>query len=260
LSEPLQKIAGACLPSGAEAQSWVTAPAEPALAADEVHVWRASLERNDTTVQALERLLTAEERQRAQRFVFNRDQRRFVIARGLLRTILSRYLQRDPVRIQFSYGEHGKPFVDGANIFFNLSHSNTMALYAVSAGRQLGVDVEHIRRDLDARAIATRFFSRAEVAALNDLPDEAQIDAFFNCWARKEAYIKARGEGIYFGLDKFDVSLSPGEAAALLRVEGDPNEISRWTFRSLRVHPDYAAAVAAEGGDWQLRCWEFGAA
>jgi 4'-phosphopantetheinyl transferase len=244
------------LPFDAETPSWEIAPAQPACAADEVHVWRASLEQNDATVNALDRLLTAEERQRAQRFVFNRDQRHFVIARGLLRTILGRYLRRDPAYIQFSYGKHGKPFVDGTNILFNLSHSHSMALYAVSAGRQLGVDIEHIRRDLDARAIATRFFSSAEVATLNGLPDDVQVDAFFNCWTRKEAYIKARGEGIYFGLDKFDVSLSPGEAAALLRVEGDPDEISRWTFRSLSVHPDYAAAVAAEGDDWQLRCWD----
>jgi 4'-phosphopantetheinyl transferase len=91
---------------------------------------------------------------------------------------------------------------------------------------------------------------------LNGLPEKAQTEAFFRCWARKEAYIKARGEGVFFGLDNFDVTLSPGERAALLRVEGGAEEVSRWTFRDLYAHPDYAAAVVAEGR-WRLRCWDY---
>jgi 4'-phosphopantetheinyl transferase len=238
--------------------SWELASGRPALEHDEVHVWRASLAQADSAAHVLDRLLAPEESERARRFVFKRDRDRFIVARGVLRTILGRYLEREPGQLQFSYGKHGKPFLDDTkDLFFNVSHSNTMAVFAVGKGRQLGVDVEYIRRDLDAKAIAARFFSAAEVAALNRLPDHLQVEGFFNCWTRKEAYIKARGEGIFFGLDNFDVSLSPGEAAVLLRVVGQPAETSRWKFQPLHVHPDYAAAVIAEGNDWRLQCWEY---
>jgi len=213
----------------------------------------------DAAVAAFERLLAPEESERARRFIFKRDRDRFIVARGSLRTLLGRYLEQSPGHLQFAYGKHGKPFLEHpSDLLFNVSHSSTMAVFAFGKGRQLGVDVEYVRRDLDATAIATRFFSPAEVAALNRLPGHARIEGFFNCWTRKEAYIKARGEGIFFGLDNFDVSLAPGEAAVLMRVEGQPAELSRWTFATLSVHPDYAAAVIAEGNDWRLRCWEYG--
>lgn len=171
--------------------------------------------------------------------------------------LLGGYVQCEPRQLRFSYSEHGKPYLENSNnIFFNVSHSHAMAVFAFGRGRHVGVDIEYMRRDLDITAIATRFFSPREVAALSGLPTDLQAQAFFNCWTRKEAYIKARGEGIFFGLDNFDVSLAPGEAATLLRVEGQPAELSRWTYRPLPVHPDYAGVAIAEG-NWRLKCWEY---
>lgn len=238
--------------------SWALAPEKITLKDDEVHVWRAALDHADVVVTACQRVLTPEENERAKRFVFKRDRDRFIVARSTLRTILGRYAGRDPAQLRFSYAKHGKPSLDDADgLFFNLSHSRSIALYAVSSRRELGIDLEYVRRDLDAKSIAARFFSAAETVALNNLPEDSQIEAFFHCWTRKEAYIKARGEGIYFGLDKFDVSLSPNETAALLRVENSPDELARWSFQNLHVHADYAAAVIGERSPWTLKCWEF---
>jgi len=127
----------------------------------------------------------------------------------------------------------------------------------VAAGREVGVDVESVRGDVACAEIAASFFSRREVAALLALPDEARTLAFFTCWTRKEAYIKPRGAGLSLPLDAFDVSLAPGELAALLRTRDDEREAARWSLRELRPGPGYVAAVAAEGGGWRLRCWQW---
>jgi 4'-phosphopantetheinyl transferase len=241
----------------ADGTTWQSAPDRPTLAAGEVHLWRTSLDHADDVVEACRQVLAQEEADRAKRLVLKKDRDRFIVARAALRRILSRYTGQSPASHRFSYAKHGKPSLEGAgNLRFNLSHSRSLALYAVSLGRELGVDVEYMRRDIDARSIAARFFSADETATLNALPETSQIQAFFHCWTRKEAYIKAIGEGVYFGLDKFDVSLAPGEAAALRRVEGRPDELTRWSLRDLTVHPDYAAAVVGDRVPWILKCWD----
>ena len=202
-----------------------------AIGRDEVHVWQATLDRTPSELQSLFDSLAADERARAGRFHFDRDRVRFVVARGVLRAILGRYMNRAPVSLSFRYGSHGKPALageaDGDAICFNLSHSNGVALYAIARHRAVGVDLERIRFDLPVVEIAERFFSRREVAALRMLPSEQQHQAFFCCWTRKEAYIKARGEGLSLPLDQFDVSLAPGEPAALLGTQRE----------SIRSHP-----------------------
>ena len=146
---------------------------------------------------------------------------------------------------------------DADAIRFNLSHSHGKALYAVSRGREIGVDLEFIRGDLEAEQIAERFFSHSEIETLRALPLSLRKHAFFLCWTRKEAYIKARGEGLSLPLDQFDVSLIPGEPAALLSTQSDSDEALRWSLRNLTPASGYAAALATEGRDWTLSCWQW---
>jgi 4'-phosphopantetheinyl transferase len=228
-----------------------------------VHVWRASLRRPASDIHELRSLLSEDERDRAAKFHFARDRDDFTVARAALRVILGGYLGLPPGRLRFSYTSYGKPSLDeSAGVGaprFNLSHAGGVALYAVAHGREVGVDVEQVRDDMACRDVAERFFSRREVAALCALPQGAQTRAFFDCWTRKEAYVKARGEGLSMPLDSFDVSLSPGEPAALLDTRGDAREASRWSLRELSPGPGYVAAVAVEGDGWRLRCWRWDA-
>jgi len=232
-----------------------------ALGRDEVHIWQAALDRTPSQNQTFRRTLATDEKARAQRFHFERDREHFIVARGVLRAILGRYVNRAPESLSFRYGSHGKPALaedaGGEAIRFNVSHSGGLALYAVARDREVGVDIERIRFDLAVVEIAERFFSRPEVAMLRTLPTEAQHLAFFRCWTRKEAYIKARSEGLSLSLDQFDVSLAPGETDVVLRTQGEPSEASRWSLQDLTLAPGYAGAVAAEGRDWRLSCWQW---
>ena len=243
----------------AETNIWELAPTCPTLRRDEVHVWRASLAQ--TEVERFQELLSTDERERADRFRFSRDRDNFIVARATLRKILGQYLRVPPAQLRFSYNSFGKPELHPSTgdsaLLFNLAHAGQLALYAITSGREVGIDVECVREDVDCGEIATHFFSRREVAALRALPSEAQTQAFFNCWTRKEAYIKARGAGLSLPLDKFDVSLSPHEPAALLSTQGGAQETAHWSLRELVPGSPYVAAVAVEGRDWQLRCWQW---
>lgn len=211
-------------------------------------------------VRDFERTLAADERDRANRFVRERDRVRFVISRGLLRAILGRYLARDPRCLRFDYNPFGKPMLSTGSglpaIRFNVSHSDEMALYAVASGREIGVDIERIQSDFSTDDVALRFFSRQEIATFRALPASCRVEAFFACWTRKEAYLKARGNGLALPLDSFDVSLTPGRPAALLNVHDDAVEATRWSLRELFPGPDHVAALAVEGHGWCLHCWQ----
>jgi 4'-phosphopantetheinyl transferase len=226
-----------------------------ALEGDQVDVWLARLDLPAETLGPLRRTLSADEGARADRFHFPRDRDRFIAARGMLRAILSRYLAEAPDALRFSYNAYGKPeLVGAAGLCFNLSHSHDLAIYAVAREREVGVDVEHVRAEFAGEGIAERFFSPREVAALQALPAEQRVAGFFNCWTRKEAYIKARGMGLSLALDRFDVSLAPDAPAALLTVCDDPAEAGRWTLCALDAGPGYVAALAVAGQSWQMRC------
>ena len=241
--------------------SWQPPPNELILQPGEVHVWRASLELEASRLRDLLPTLSTHEQGRAERFHFARDRGHFIAAHGLLRAILGRYLRVGPGQLRFGYGLHGKPVLKmepgGGALRFNMSHSHGLALYAVAADREVGIDVEQIRSDVEPRRVADQFFSPGEVAALLALPTHLQRVAFFNCWTRKEAYIKAKGKGMSLPLQGFEVSLVPGEPAALLKTCGDPAEAGRWSLRALEPGPGYVGAVAAEGRDWDLRCWQW---
>lgn len=209
-------------------------------------------------VESLRRILTEDERRRADGFCFEEDRERFIAARGILRILLGRYLNLEPGRLNFCYGSHGKPALAEKSgedtLSFNVSHSHRLALFALARGREVGVDVEYVRSDLELAEIAARFFSPQEAATLRSLPAEMRMEAFFACWTRKEAYIKARSEGLSLALDGFSVSLVPGEPAMLLNTREDPSEAARWTLRELKPGPGYAAALAAKGHGWRLVC------
>jgi 4'-phosphopantetheinyl transferase len=213
---------------------------------DEIHVWDAALDREEKVLRRFEATLSLEEKARADRFHFANDRNRFVVARGLLRELLGRYLHKAPDGLEFSYGEHGKPSLAGANVSsglcFNLSHSAGLAVYAIARERNLGIDVEHAQPDSAGDEIAKRYFSGREVSDLRSLPLEARVEGFFHCWTRKEAYLKATGMGLQIPLDSFSVSLLPEKPAQFLGgVE------PRWHMAAYHPAEGYVAAVVYDG-------------
>ena len=234
---------------------WRSPPTNLVLSEDDVHIWRADLNLPTWRLQQLAQTLSSDEQQRADRFYFERDRKHFIAGRGLLRTIIGRYLDLEPSQLQFSYSSRGKPALVNTNIegtlCFNLSHSNGLALYAVTRSRLIGIDLEHVRPMPDAEKLAKRFFSPHEHAAIGSLLPDQQQEAFFNAWTRKEAYLKATGDGLA-GLEQVEVSLTPGEPAALLSIQGDRTAPSRWSLYQLTPAPGYVAALAVEGHDCNL--------
>lgn len=243
--------------------AWTAAPDTLALAGDEVQVWRIALDQPDEARESFRRLLNESERARADRFRFAEHRARFTVGRGWLRTILGRYLNVQPGDVVFRFGPNGKPSLDpGANpraIQFNLSHSRDRALLAVTVGREVGIDIEAVRAMKDVGQIVGRFFSPREVAVFNRISDDEKTEAFFRGWTRKEAYMKATGKGFAMPLEKFDVTMAPGEPARLLAVVGQPEEVRRWSFHDLDPGLGFAAALAVEGGGCHIRCYELSA-
>lgn len=240
--------------------TWPYPPTKPTLAESELHVWVASLNRPQALRDRLWQHLAADEQERAKRFYFDRDRNHYVVARGLLRQLLGHYLQRPAEQIEFAYGEHGKPALAaqlGSNVRFNLSHAQGIALLAFARNREVGVDIEQVRPLDDGEQIAERFFSKNEVAEFTAVPAAQKPQAFFNCWTRKEAFIKVIGEGLSCPLDSFDVTLKPGDPAALLQVQGSQKAAARWKLLNLEPATGYAGAVIAEGQDWELKTWQW---
>lgn len=250
MNEPAEEFTGPPSVTGPVAE--LTAPSE--LPAGEVHVWLADL--NQFASESLRPLLSPDELTRADSFYFAEDRNHFIVARGLLRKLLASYLGADADKLSFNYAEKGKPsLVEGADAWltFNLAHSRDLALFAFSREREIGVDLEFIRNDVAEDELAERFFSESEVQTLRALPHGQQRQGFFNCWTRKEAYIKARGAGLSMSLAEFAVSLVPGDEAALLHNRAEPAELKRWAMKVVDVPAGYAGALVAEGQDWQLK-------
>lgn len=224
------------------------------LGATVVHVWRVPLDAPATLLPRLWLMLDHMERARARGLLLHRDRVRFVVAHAALRTILAHYLQQQPSEVCFQVGVYGKPMVAGTlrpRLDFNLAHSADLAVCAVARDREVGIDLERIQPTaLDD--LAQRFFSPAEQAALGALPPAQRVLGFFQCWTRKEAYLKADGHGLALPLDSFDVSVAPGAPAAVLAVRGTAHIATDWSLRELDVGAEYSGAIAALGGDWQL--------
>lgn len=239
-----------------EANLWAEGPRKVDLEDGEIHVWRARLDCDASLLPQFEATLSSDEMSRAERFHFSRDRNAYVAGRGILRELLATYMGHLPAELEFCYGPWGKPFLRQENpprsIQFNVSHSQGWALLAFAVGRNLGVDLEFVRADVAADEIAERYFSTREIAELRALPQTMRAEGFFLCWTRKEAYIKARGEGLQIPLDSFHVSVTPGEPERLQTLDS-----FRWNLRSLSPDPRYVGALVAEGNDCQLRCWDW---
>jgi 4'-phosphopantetheinyl transferase len=236
-------------------------PAVYVLQPDDVHVWRASLDWSPGQFQAFYDLLSPDEQTKADRFHFAADRLRYVTGRGLLRTILARCTGIDAAHLRFEYGEFGKPHLLPGSaklpLQFNVSHSGDLVLIALTLDRVLGVDVESVRDDVNADRIAASFFSSHEQKALRSLPAHLRPGAFFDCWTRKEAFIKAVGGGLSIPLQQFDVCLLPETKTGLLATRPDPVEAHRWEIRALPVDRRYRAAIAVEGRGTQLTIFDW---
>ena len=235
-------------------------PAAPlALPENEVQVWRLELDALAVGEGRLWRLLSADEQARAGRFLVARVRQHFVAARAMLRTILAGYLATDPGKLTFRYLHRGKPSLASAcaegGIEFNLAHSGGVALLAVCRGHEIGVDVEPLSRDVEVVAIARRFFSAHEQAQLAEVAPEHKPEAFFRCWTRKEAFIKAKGEGLWLPLHQFDVSIAAGSQNALLATRPDSSEAARWSLREVDAGAGYVGALCIAGNNFRVRNW-----
>ncbi len=225
----------------------------PDLLPDEVHVWQTELDRTVVEVHDFFSLLSDNEKARADRYRFPKDRCRFISGRGQLRRLLAHYTEMSPEIIRFVVGSKGKPALASERnplaLEFNLSHSGNLALYAFSRSRPVGIDVEALHPERDIEKIADEFYTPREAASIKELPEPERLLAFFTCWTRKEAYLKAHGEGLGFGLDRFEVSPLPNAATILLATPFDPAETLRWKFLPLKVPTGFAAACAVRAED-----------
>ena len=228
------------------------------LDADEVHVWKVRMDLMPLHVPDFWLTLSVDEKSRAEGLTAKQSER-FIIGRGALRVLLGEYMQVDPSELRFRYNSYGKPFLDQKSgrdlLYFNLSHSESIALFAVTLGREIGVDIECIRSGLNYNRIAERFFSPCEAAKLLAFPKCIQEEAFFSCWTRKEAYVKARGQGLTIPLDRFEVSVAPGEATALFNVK-EHSKVVPWTIHTFIPNPGYVGSIAIEGHGLKLSHWD----
>ena len=225
------------------------------LANSEAQVWSTTLRRAPQAVAGLAALLSPDETARAKRFYFERDRNRYIVGRGLLRTLLGRYLGMEPARVEFNYGPHGKPALKTNNhspaLEFNLAHSNDRALYIFCRDRQVGIDLEYIRPMEDEDALARYVFSPDEIALVASLSGQEKHNAFFKIWTCKEAVLKASGDGLSKPLDQTDIAIA-AESARLVSIDGDREQAAAWRLETWQPAPDYQAALAFKPGNCQI--------
>jgi len=217
----------------------------PELEPGSVHLWQTPLEDCASEITIPCELLSRDEQEKALRLREGRPRNDFVVTRGTLRALLAKYLSAAPQEVEFCYGIHGKPLLGGnSNLRFNVSHTQGLAIMAFARDRAVGVDVESMSRKTEVKPLAERFFSDSEWQCLRRLSGQELRAAFFRCWTRKEAYIKAKGDGLALPLRQFDVSIAAGDRDALLATRPDPGEAACWTISDVPVTAEYAAAVA----------------
>lgn len=241
--------------------NWRVPPNHLTLPVDEVHVWRASMDVSTSDLAVFRSVLSEDEIQRAERFHFQRHCNHSIVSRGLLRTLLGRYLAMDPAALRFSYGRYGKPgladgYNDGGSLRFNLSHSNERVLYAITYDMDVGIDIEFLHRSVKMEPVICWNCSEREKEDLQTVPTNLRRRAFFNCWTRKEAYVKARGDGLAAHMNNISVSLLPGQPTLLLETEAGEEEATRWLLKEIKPGAGYVACLAIVGHGWQVRKWK----
>jgi 4'-phosphopantetheinyl transferase len=241
--------------------SWNVPPTQLLLSRKDVHIWRAVLDLPSNNVRKLKESLSIDERMKAEHFRFERDRSRFITARGILRLILGCYLSVEPSAIRFCYKKNGKPRLQNrfakTGIQFNLSHSEGLALYVFARDHEVGVDIERIRDFPETEQMVEQFFSAREIVVFRTLSGSKKQETFFSWWTRKEAFVKATGDGLSYPIDTFDASAVPGKSIELFRILGDAEEASEWSIGDVRPAEEFAGAVAVEGGNWEVQCWQW---
>lgn len=241
--------------------SWNAPPTQHLLSGKDVHIWRAGLDLPIKGVQELKEKLSIDERIKSEHFRFERDRSQFIAARGILRLILGRYLGVEPSTIRFCYEKHGKPRLHKAfattDIQFNLSRSEGLALYVFTRGHDVGVDIEYMREISEMEQIVERFFSIKDRVFFGTLPASEKQDSFFHWWTRKEAFVKATGDGLSYPLDAFDAALAEEESIESLGILGRAKEGTRWSMWDVTPAEEFAGAVAVEGRGWDVRYWQW---
>ena len=239
---------------------WPTGPSgELRVTEGEVHIWAVQLDRDASVIREMATLLDDEERDRASRFRRRVDRDRFIVAHAVVRRVLARYLRKPAHSLRFHRDRFGKPsLAHRTNVTFNLAHADSVALIAVTTGRPVGVDVERVTPLDDAFGVAEICFAPAERRVLHAVPAGQVNDTFFNCWTRKEAFIKAVGTGLSAPLKAFEVSLEPGTPARLCRVSGSARVAASWTMQALHPAPGYVGAVAVRRVDVRVTAWQVG--
>jgi 4'-phosphopantetheinyl transferase len=217
----------------------------PNIPAGVARIWHWPLDVSALEVADLKKVLSPDEMERAERYRFDQHRNEFILTRAVLRIVLASYTARSPESLSFDYSAEGKPALKNGppDLRFNVSHTEGLAVLALVREREIGVDAEKIRPQPDAQKLAKRFFSAREQLFLGKLSGDELQRAFFRCWTRKEAYIKAKGEGLSIPLHAFDVSLEEDQPAALVGTRPDPTEAGRWTLYDLPVGRGYAAAL-----------------
>ena len=243
---------------------WPVPAEQPRLAHGIVHVWCLALDLPQAAVDGLRAFLSADEQARAARYLFDKHRRRFIACRGQVRRILAGYLSANPAEICFFYGPKGKPALarpwSDSAIQFNVSDSHELALCAVVMNRDLGVDLEYVRQPSDFDGLAERFFAAREVDVLRSLPNDRRLEAFFNCWTRKEAVLKAVGIGLGMPLNRVEVTLAPLDPARVLVYADEPAASVPWWLQSLEPAGGYVGAVACRGSPLEVVTWRIGLA
>jgi 4'-phosphopantetheinyl transferase len=214
------------------------------LCEDEIHIYRSTLEKPPAEVKQLEKILSPDEIEKAYKFKFETDRNNYIVGRAFLRNILNKYLEIDASKINFSYAEKGKPFIKDSIVKFNLAHSKSYVVYAFTLEKEVGIDLEYLKEMPDAREIAKGFFSKDETHELDKVSEKNLELAFFNCWTRKEAFIKAVGEGLSYPLADFTVTLIPGDEPEIIWIKKNPEEINDWSMINIEVKENYISSLA----------------
>ncbi|MFY0591774.1 4'-phosphopantetheinyl transferase family protein [Roseivirga sp.] len=237
--------------------SWQSVSEPPPLIKNYVHLWKFKQDSFRNTLAPLSSLLSEDELKRASKFRFDKDRLTYIVARGNLRKLLSKYLNIPGHAINFKYNSQSKPFIDSkTNLKFNVSHSGGIILVGFVLEHDIGVDIEFDKKQVETAQVAQSFFSRNETSKLLSLPEKEQLQAFYNCWTRKEAFIKAKGGGLSIPLDQFEVSLLPDESPELKIIRWDPADVSNWQLKSFKIDKDYTAATIVSNSVLQYKCFE----
>ncbi len=240
-----------------ETISWRKPTEEAYILGKNVHIWLIKYDQSNHLLSAAKHILSDEEKRRADRFHFDIDHKRFSMTRTLLKIILGNCLSKPSQDIQFIFNKHGKPMLadSGNEIHFNVSHSGNLGMIAISNISKIGIDVEQFRNEMITENIAKRFFSKLEVEEFLKLAEDEKLQGFFNCWTRKEAFIKAVGLGLSLPLNAFDVTLKPNEPARLVAVRYKNEIATNWTLTDIKLKNGYASAFIIKAKSFSKKFW-----